>query len=81
MRWLWRYWPWLPPGRQEVVAIVVGIFIAVAFLLAVIKYPTLGLSRPSAFGPDWDCTSVASGESVCVKRVPVNPPKSTAPFD
>jgi hypothetical protein len=52
---LWRYWPWLPPGRQQVSAIVLGVLVVTALPLAVIKLPLFGWNANTGFGPDWDC--------------------------
>jgi hypothetical protein len=41
----------------------------------------LGFRSDLGFGPDWDCTAVPHTEPVCVKRVPVNPPKNHPPAD
>jgi hypothetical protein len=76
MRWLWRYWPWLPPSRKEVSAIILGVIIvAVVLLVAVIKPPRLRWNANTSFGPDWDCEDLPYGGPVCVKK----PPKSAAP--
>jgi hypothetical protein len=74
MRWLWKYWPWLPPTRREALAIIVGVALLAAVLVAMIKFPYLGYSQYNAFGPDWDCTPTPGSEAVCVKRVPPTPP-------
>jgi hypothetical protein len=77
MRWLWRYWPWLPPSRKEVLAIILGVVIVAALLLAVlIKAPPFRWNANTGFGPDWDCEQMPYGGSVCVKKPP---PKSAAP--
>ena len=76
MRWLWRYWPWLPPSRKEVLAIIVGVIIvAVVLLVAVIKPPPFRWNANTGFGLDWDCEQIPDGGSVCIKKVP----KSAAP--
>ncbi len=81
MRWLWRYWPWLPPSRDEVLATALGVAILAALLVAMVKFPYFGHSSNLGFGPDWDCAYTPNSESVCVKRVPVQPPQRTAPVD
>jgi hypothetical protein len=75
MRWLWRYWPWLPPGRKEILAIIFGVIIVAALLLTVIKSPSFRRNGASGFGPDWDCEQMPYGGSVCAKKLP----KSGAP--
>jgi hypothetical protein len=74
MRWLWRYWPWLPPSGAELVAIAIGIGLLAAVLLAMLKLPNFG-SSSHGFGPDWECTAVPNSEAVCVKRLPARPSK------
>jgi hypothetical protein len=70
-------WPWLPPSRGDIAAIIVLIGIGVALILGVTKFR--GVPGVNAgFGPDWDCTSVGKG-SVCMKRVPASPTNETAP--
>jgi hypothetical protein len=81
MRWLWRYWPWLPPSRAERVAIVIGIALVAAVLVAMIKLPNFDRASNAGFGPDWDCTSIPDNHPVCIKRVPTDPPKGTTPSD
>jgi hypothetical protein len=80
MGWLWRYWPWLPPGRAELVAIALGIALLAAVLFAMLKLPNFG-SSSHGFGPDWDCTAVPNSEAVCVKRPVSKPSNSAAPAD
>jgi hypothetical protein len=62
-------------------AIVVGIALVAALLVALTKFPMLGFRSDLGFGPDWDCTAIPHTEPVCVKKVPVNPAGSTAPAD
>jgi hypothetical protein len=81
MRWLWKYWPWLPPSRSEALAIIVSVALLAAVLVAMIKFPYLHYGRDDAFGPDWDCAPTPGSEAVCVKRVPPAPPKSALPAD
>jgi hypothetical protein len=75
MRLLWRYWPWLPPSRKEILAIIFGVIIVAALLLTAIKSPSFRRNGASGFGPDWDCEQMPYGGSVCVKKLP----KSAAP--
>jgi hypothetical protein len=75
MRWLWRYWPWLPPSRKEILAIIFGGIIVAALLVAAIKSPSFRGTAATGFGPDWDCEQLPYGGSVCVKKLP----KSAAP--
>jgi hypothetical protein len=65
MHWFWKHWPWLPPSRSELTAIVMAILLLAAVLAAMIKFPH-GVDY--SFGPDWDCSPTPYGG--CVKRVP-----------
>jgi hypothetical protein len=70
-------WPWLPPSRDVVLAIAVGIVIVSALSVAVIKFPQLGWGLQggyTGFDPDWDCTPIPRSQPVCIKRVPAAPP-------
>ena len=69
------YWPWLPPSRKEILAIIFGVIIVAALLLTAIKSPSFRRNGASGFGPDWDCEQMPYGGSVCVKKLP----KSAAP--
>jgi hypothetical protein len=62
-------------------AIVVGIALVAALLVSITQFPMLGFHSRLGFGPNWDCTSIPDSESVCVKKVPVNPPKNGPPAD
>jgi hypothetical protein len=57
---------WLMSSRREVVAALVLIVLVGIAAFAFITYP-VG-SRPTNFGPEWDCTYVGKGDPVCVKR-------------
>jgi hypothetical protein len=62
-------------------AIVVGIALVAALLVSITQFPMLGFHSRLGFGPDWDCTAIPHTEPVCVKKVPVNPPKNGPPAD
>ncbi len=68
--------PWVSMHRGDVRAILIGIALLVLFLIAAI---TIQNRSNAGFGPDWDCTSVPRGDSVCVKKVPAD--KKTAPLN
>jgi hypothetical protein len=62
-------WPWLSPTPGEVGAMVFGIAVVAAFVFIVVRYPDW--QRKSAnfgFGPEWQCTPVAQGGPVCIKK-------------
>jgi hypothetical protein len=71
MRWFWKHWPWLPPSRRELKAVVVLILLLAAVLAAMIKFPHPRYGMDNNFGPDWDCSPTPYGG--CVKRVPSVP--------
>jgi hypothetical protein len=73
MRWLWKYWPWLPPTSSEALAIVVGVALLAAVLVAMIKFPYPRYGQDNAFRSDWDCTATRGSEAVCVKRGAAGP--------
>jgi hypothetical protein len=62
-------WPWLSPTPGEVGAIVFGIAVVVAFVFIVVRYPDWQWNSSNfGFGPDWQCTPVAQGDPVCIKK-------------
>jgi hypothetical protein len=77
MRWFWKHWPWLPPTRNDAMAIVVIIALLAAVLIAMMKFPNSRYGANNGFGPDWDCSSTPYGG--CVKRVPPAPVSKEAP--
>jgi hypothetical protein len=58
-----------PIGKREWLAIVFGAAIAGVVLFAALKFPAEQRTSAS-FGPDWECTSVGGGDSVCLKKPP-----------
>ena len=56
---------WLMSSRREAAALVLIVLVGIA-AFAFIKYP-VG-SRPTNFGPEWDCAYVGKGDPVCVKK-------------
>jgi hypothetical protein len=69
----------LPIGKREWLAIALGVVMVGVVLFAALRFSAEQRTRAS-FGPDWECTSVGSGENVCLKK----PPKSSgtaAPAD
>jgi hypothetical protein len=68
MHWFLRHWPWLPPSRRELIAIIAAMLLLAAVLAAMIKFPHLRFGMDNSFGPDWDCSPTPHGG--CVKRVP-----------
>ncbi len=75
-------WPWFPPNRGDVIGIVLGIVVAVAFIVGVVKFPWWSawfFASNAGFGPDWVCTPTPQSEPVCIKKVPTDPTNRTTP--
>jgi hypothetical protein len=62
-----KSWPWVPPGRGDILAFLLGAAFLVVILLAYIFVPS---PRPiaSGFGPEWDCVAIPQGDPVCIKK-------------
>lgn len=60
------------PSRGDVIVIASVAMLAVAFLIALTKFPGLGFGpRGNAgFGPGWQCTAIPESDQVCIKKVP-----------
>jgi hypothetical protein len=67
MHWFWKHWPWLPPSRSELTAIVVASLLLAAVLAVMFKFPHPRYGVDNSFGPDWDCSPTPYGG--CVRRV------------
>jgi hypothetical protein len=72
------WWPWLPPSRGDVLAILFGVALLVAVLVALVIMPRYQDRIPAGFGPDWRCITMPSGDSVCLKKPP-DRQKETSP--
>jgi hypothetical protein len=61
---------WPPPRRGDILAVALLGAIVVALLVVGVRKPSLlsldGASR--GFGPDMECSSVGSGDPVCVRK-------------
>jgi hypothetical protein len=58
-----------PIGRRDVLAIIFGAAILGLVLFSAVKFHGWQGTN-SSFGPDWECTSVGGGDSVCIKKSP-----------
>jgi hypothetical protein len=71
-------WPWPPPRRQDIAAIL----LCVVILGALVIYVSFPHHQPVnyGFGPEWRCVDVGStaggSNPVCVKDVPAKPSNS-----
>jgi hypothetical protein len=47
----------------------------IAVLCAFVFFSINGatLPRNAGFGPEWECTAMAKGDPVCIKKQPVDP--------
>jgi hypothetical protein len=65
-------WPWPPLRTGDVTAIILAIaLIASVFIFTtLVKIPNLAPTWNTGFGPEWDCTSVGTGDPVCIKKPP-----------
>jgi hypothetical protein len=68
-----------PIGRSDVLGIVFCAAILGLVLFASLKFPGWQ-TRSAGFGPDWECTAMAKGDPVCIKKPP-KPPATPAPVD
>ena len=61
---------WPPPRRGDVLAIALMVAIVAVLLVAGIRKPAVSAldGASHGFGPDMECTSVGSGEPVCVRK-------------
>jgi hypothetical protein len=64
-------WPWPPPRRGDVVAVLFVIFVLVVAVLAGLKSMYPNHASNFGFGPGWTCTPAGQGEPVCIKDMPV----------
>lgn len=62
---------WLRYGRGNLTAILLVTAVFCAFVLFSINGATL--PRNTGFGPEWDCTIMAKGDPVCIKKHPADP--------
>ena len=64
-------WPWLPLRLGDYIGIALLVAILVVIAIGVTVFPReFGQTTTSAFGPDWDCTSVPEGgDPICVKKI------------
>ena len=61
-------WPWPPPSRGEMLAILIGVVLLVIVFVAFAKFPIHGRWPAAGFGPEWDCaTDVPYGG--CIKKI------------
>jgi hypothetical protein len=68
MRWP-SWWPWLPPSRKDVRAIVFGIILVAVVGTALAVWPSYRKdSRSAGFGPEWRCFYLPRSDPVCVKK-------------
>jgi hypothetical protein len=58
-------WPWFPPRRGEIFALVLAALIAAVVIFTAVHPPRIEGSQATGFGPDWYCTPVWHG--VCFK--------------
>ncbi|HUC52183.1 MAG TPA: hypothetical protein VMA30_22565 [Xanthobacteraceae bacterium] len=67
--WWPSWWPWLPPGRDDFLAILFAIAIALAVTAAFIIGPRYVENwSPAGFGPDWRCIYIPSSDPICLKK-------------
>ncbi len=59
-------WAWLTFHRRDVVA--GAVLFAVLAVLGYFWFPRVEPVAGGGFGPDWQCTSVGSGEPVCIRK-------------
>jgi hypothetical protein len=72
-------WPWLPPSRGDIAAIVMGVVLVAALVIGFfIIPPTRQRPTNAGFGPDWGCVDVPYS-TICFKRPPANPPVKAMP--
>jgi hypothetical protein len=60
-----RLGPWVP-SRSEAVGVLFVLVVIGGILFVWVQYP--GFRGATGFGPDWNCTSVAKGDPICVKK-------------
>jgi hypothetical protein len=73
--------PWLPPSRQDIMAIALGLALLVILIIGAFFVP-VGWKQPTnaGFGPEWICNQeVTRGGPVCIKRPPAEPPVGSRP--
>jgi hypothetical protein len=66
-------WPWLPPSRGDILAIVLGVALLAAVAYALFFRPWNAAAPSNAgFGPEWVCTPQPMGGPTCIKRPQAN---------
>jgi hypothetical protein len=70
-------WPWSPPRRGDIAALV----LLAVILLAVASGVVLPIARLGnwGFGPEWRCASVGKGDPIRVKGGAPRPPDASRP--
>ena len=73
-------WPWLPPSRQDVMAIALGLALLVILVIGAFFVPVAWKQTSAGFGPEWICNQeVTKGGPVCIKRPPAKPAVDGSP--
>lgn len=62
---------WLRFVRDNLTAILIVTAILCALVLTTRHDPRLHPN--TGFGPEWECTTMAQGDPVCIKKQPVDP--------
>jgi len=60
-------WPHWYPTRADVMGVLFAVALLGAAAVAAIMGPQMRTN--AGFGPEWDCTSNARGEPICIKRL------------
>ncbi len=61
-------WPWFPPNWGDIIAIVLGVAIAIALILSVTVGPHFRPNSNSGFGPQWNCIHIPQSDPICFKH-------------
>jgi len=54
-------WPWFPPGRQEIMALLFDAVVLIAVLVAYSFDPS-PRHLANGFAPEWDCAAIPKGD-------------------
>jgi hypothetical protein len=62
-------WPQWYPTRGDVMGVLFVLLVVCLIALRFIWFPrNFQPNSATGFGPEWDCTFVAKGEPICIKK-------------